>query len=43
MKELERTLEQDRKLKDFMATKIADRNIDMSLRVAENKPIGMNI
>jgi hypothetical protein len=39
MKELDRTLEQDRKLKDFMATKIADRNVDISHRVAELKPL----
>lgn len=39
MKELDRTLEQDRKLKEFMAKKIADRNADVNHRVAELKPI----
>jgi hypothetical protein len=39
MKELDRTLEQDRKLKDFMAKKIADRNVDVDNRVTEQKPL----
>lgn len=39
MKELDRTLEQDRKLKEFMAKKIADRNGDLNTRVSELKPI----
>ena len=38
MKELDRTLEQDRKLKEFMAKKISDRHVDVS-KVAELKPL----
>jgi hypothetical protein len=41
MKELDRTLEQDRKLKEFMATKISDRSEKGdSNRGNETKPLG---